>query len=127
MANVLTRRLLIKRPVNIFEYCSLTTVSSNHIIKNVFYHEHLKSYPAPNPKIYFDHAKTTLYLVQRNFLSSDKRDDNVKEKECKNEEKKLTLFQKFKQMYRDYWYVLVPVHLVTSAAWFGGFYYMAKR
>jgi len=29
-------------------------------------------------------------------------------------------------MYRDYWYVLVPVHLITSAAWFGGFYYLAK-
>lgn len=41
-------------------------------------------------------------------------------------EKKLTLYQKFKAMYRDYWYILVPVHLVTSAGWFGGFYYMAK-
>ncbi|PSN50629.1 hypothetical protein C0J52_15144 [Blattella germanica] len=41
-------------------------------------------------------------------------------------EEKLTLFQKFKQMYRDYWYVLVPVHLVTSLGWFAGFYYLAK-
>ena len=40
---------------------------------------------------------------------------------------KLSLFQKFKQMYRDYWYVLVPVHLITSLAWFGGFYYLAVR
>ncbi|KAF5287718.1 hypothetical protein FQA39_LY15738 [Lamprigera yunnana] len=39
---------------------------------------------------------------------------------------KPSLLQRFKQMYRDYWYVLVPVHLVTSAAWFGGFYYLAK-
>ncbi|KAJ9586936.1 hypothetical protein L9F63_019480 [Diploptera punctata] len=38
---------------------------------------------------------------------------------------KLSLFQKFKQMYRDYWYVLVPVHLITSLGWFGGFYYLA--
>lgn len=41
-------------------------------------------------------------------------------------EPKLSLFQRFKQMYRDYWYVLVPVHLVTSAAWFGSFYYLAS-
>lgn len=34
---------------------------------------------------------------------------------------------KFKQMYRDYWYVLVPVHVLTSVCWFGGFYYLAKR
>ncbi|KAF2903711.1 hypothetical protein ILUMI_02468 [Ignelater luminosus] len=39
---------------------------------------------------------------------------------------KKSLLQRFKEMYRDYWYVLVPVHLVTSAGWFGGFYYLAK-
>ncbi|XP_021922533.1 uncharacterized protein C18orf19 homolog A isoform X2 [Zootermopsis nevadensis] len=39
---------------------------------------------------------------------------------------KLSLLQRFKQMYRDYWYVLVPVHLITSLGWFGGFYYLAK-
>lgn len=40
---------------------------------------------------------------------------------------KLGLVAQFKQMYKDYWYVLVPVHLVTSAIWFGAFYYVAKR
>lgn len=43
------------------------------------------------------------------------------------EKKKLSLLQRFKEMYKKYWYVLVPVHLVTSAFWFGGFYYLAKR
>ncbi|CAG9784249.1 unnamed protein product [Diatraea saccharalis] len=42
------------------------------------------------------------------------------------EEKKPGLIQKFKQMYRDYWYVLVPVHMATSAIWFGGFYYAVR-
>lgn len=42
------------------------------------------------------------------------------------EEKKLTLLQKFKQMYRDYWYVLVPVHVATSIVWYGSFFYIAK-
>lgn len=40
---------------------------------------------------------------------------------------KLSLFQRFKAMYRDYWYVLLPVHVVTSVGWFVGFYYVAKR
>nr|XP_022903172.1 protein FAM210A-like isoform X1 [Onthophagus taurus]XP_022910468.1 protein FAM210A-like isoform X1 [Onthophagus taurus] len=53
--------------------------------------------------------------------SNEKKND----KEVLNQ-KKLGLFQKFKQMYRDYWYVLVPVHIVTSIGWFGSFYYMAK-
>lgn len=38
-------------------------------------------------------------------------------------EEKPGLIKKFKQMYRDYWYVLLPVHMVTSAMWYGGFYY----
>ncbi|XP_034828102.1 uncharacterized protein C18orf19 homolog A [Maniola hyperantus] len=38
-------------------------------------------------------------------------------------EKKPGLIQRFKQMYKDYWYVLLPVHMTTSAIWFGGFYY----
>ncbi|XP_054282860.1 uncharacterized protein C18orf19 homolog A-like isoform X1 [Macrosteles quadrilineatus] len=41
-------------------------------------------------------------------------------------ENKPSLYQRFKAMYRDYWYVLLPVHLVTSAGWFGGFYYLAS-
>ncbi|EEB15890.1 conserved hypothetical protein [Pediculus humanus corporis] len=28
-------------------------------------------------------------------------------------------------MYKEYWYVLIPVHLITSSIWFGGFYYLA--
>ncbi|KAJ8938382.1 hypothetical protein NQ314_011515 [Rhamnusium bicolor] len=44
----------------------------------------------------------------------------------KKKEKKQSVFQKFKIMYRDYWYVLLPVHIITSTAWFGGFYFMAK-
>lgn len=82
------------------------------------------------------------YMVQfvypfqcKHFSTSSQLDKNKDEKRKeesdhdteKDEVKNLTLFQKFKKMYRDYWYVLVPVHLVTSAAWFGSFYYMAKR
>ncbi|XP_058172837.1 uncharacterized protein C18orf19 homolog A [Anopheles ziemanni] len=36
---------------------------------------------------------------------------------------KLGLFARFKKMYKEYWYVLVPVHCLTSVMWFGGFYY----
>lgn len=42
-------------------------------------------------------------------------------------QKKPGLVQKFKEMYRDYWYVLLPVHLCTSAVWFGSFYYAVRR
>lgn len=42
-------------------------------------------------------------------------------------EKKQGLIQRFRQMYKDYWYVLLPVHLCTSAVWFGSFYYAVRR
>lgn len=41
-------------------------------------------------------------------------------------EEKLGLFKRFKKMWKDYWYVMIPVHLVTSAGWGGGFYLMCK-
>lgn len=32
----------------------------------------------------------------------------------------------FKKMFKDYWYVLVPVHVATSIVWYGSFYVMCK-
>lgn len=43
------------------------------------------------------------------------------------ETEKLGLFARFKKMYKEYWYVLLPVHCVTSACWLGGFYYVSIR
>ena len=40
---------------------------------------------------------------------------------------KPSLFQRFKQMYKEYWYVLIPVHCFTSVFWVGGFYFAVKR
>lgn len=37
------------------------------------------------------------------------------------------IIQRFKVMYRDYWYVLIPVHVATSIVWFGSFYYIVRR
>jgi len=44
----------------------------------------------------------------------------------KEEKKKEGIVPRFKQMAKDYWYVLIPVHVATSIVWFGGFYVMAK-
>ncbi|XP_047498704.1 uncharacterized protein C18orf19 homolog B-like isoform X1 [Penaeus chinensis] len=41
-------------------------------------------------------------------------------------EEKLSLVQKFKLMYKQYWYVLIPVHVVTSLVWYGSFFIAAK-
>ncbi|KAG8184247.1 hypothetical protein JTE90_019486 [Oedothorax gibbosus] len=43
------------------------------------------------------------------------------------QDQELSLFQRYKKMLREYWYILVPVHMATSAIWFGGFYYAATQ
>lgn len=63
-------------------------------------------------------SKQSFSILVKRFYSENKPEETP--------EKKLSLYQRFKHMYRDYWYVLVPVHLVTSAGWFGCFYYLAK-
>ncbi|CAL1610461.1 unnamed protein product [Knipowitschia caucasica] len=37
------------------------------------------------------------------------------------------LFQRFKKTFKQYGKVMIPVHLVTSSAWFGTFYYAAMK
>lgn len=39
--------------------------------------------------------------------------------------KKPGIIAQFKDLYKRYWYVMVPVHLVTSSLWLGGFYYLS--
>lgn len=57
--------------------------------------------------------------------SVEKKDETTPVCPPELEEPKLGLFARFKKMYKEYWYVLVPVHCVTSVFWFGGFYYAA--
>lgn len=36
------------------------------------------------------------------------------------------IFQRFKIMAKNYWYIVLPVHIVTSTVWFGSFYFIAS-
>ncbi|GAB6025807.1 hypothetical protein CHUAL_011784 [Chamberlinius hualienensis] len=66
-------------------------------------------------------------MTARNYSTTGNEGKKLEEKPllATQEEPKLSLFQKFKKMYKEYWYVLIPVHCVTSAFWFGSFYYLA--
>lgn len=50
-----------------------------------------------------------------------------KNEDAPQAEEKLSLTGKFKKMYKEYWYVLLPVHVFTSTFWFCGFYYLSTR
>lgn len=40
---------------------------------------------------------------------------------------KQSIFQRMKQMTKDYWHILIPVHVVTSIGWISIFYTAAKK
>ncbi len=72
-------------------------------------------------------ASTSTWLppsTSRTF-STEKRRDKEEANELKRMEGE-SLAKYFKRLTRDYWYVLVPVHLATSAVWMGAFYLMIK-
>ncbi|CAK1550108.1 unnamed protein product [Leptosia nina] len=66
-----------------------------------------------------------LCSIRLRLCSTQSGNDNTKSSQP-DDQKKPGLIQRFKQMYRDYWYVLVPVHMATSAVWLGGFYYAVR-
>lgn len=58
--------------------------------------------------------------------SKTAQEDAVIDEKEPTEEKPLSLFQRYKKMAKEYWYVLIPVHVVTSTVWFGMFFYASK-
>lgn len=44
-----------------------------------------------------------------------------------SDEKKLSVFQRFKTVYKEHGKTLLAVHFVTSIVWYGGFYLAARR
>jgi hypothetical protein len=61
---------------------------------------------------------------------NNKKTDEIEQQKESNEivldDKKLGIVGRFKKMAKEYWYVLIPVHVVTSMCWLGGFYYASK-
>lgn len=117
---ILRRLCLLGRGATFRQISSFEAVACTPLL--IFQHNPQK-YKVPSkrflyPQFHLDTPKCCIRYYSKKIDSGD---------ESKEKEKKLSIFKRFKQLYRDYWYVLVPVHLVTSAGWFGGFYYLAKR
>lgn len=84
-----------------------------------------------NSALFFKYSNILDQKVEKNEV--EKASDEAKSLEPDvvfselEEGKKLGLFARFKKMAKDYWYVLIPVHVATSAVWLGAFYYTSKR
>ncbi|XP_067930360.1 uncharacterized protein C18orf19 homolog A-like [Watersipora subatra] len=64
----------------------------------------------------------TFFTSSRLAFSSDTKQS----KDEPQDEKGLTVFQRFTQVYKEYGKTLIAVHCVTSLLWYGGFYLVAQ-
>lgn len=62
-------------------------------------------------------------LQRRGFSDKSNKNDDMLD----GDEKNLTVFQRFKRVYKEHGKTLIAVHIVTSIAWYGAFYLIAKR
>ncbi|XP_076240688.1 protein FAM210A-like isoform X2 [Calliopsis andreniformis] len=76
------------------------------------------------------HELPIKYNVSRNDIpvakycdSKQSRSDNL----SAEPQKKVSVFVKMKQMTKDYWHILVPVHIITSLGWVAIFYLTIKN
>lgn len=74
---------------------------------------------------FFRYSNLSGQKVDDKPIQDDKKSENVLESLEQGE--KLGLFARFKKMGKDYWYVLIPVHVVTSLGWLGAGYYTSVR
>ncbi|XP_037938319.1 protein FAM210A-like [Teleopsis dalmanni] len=76
--------------------------------------------------IFWQSQTTSRQYGKKSPQFTSKEDAKAIEDDLFGETSKLGLFARFKLMYKKYWYVLIPVHIVTSIGWFGSFYYLSK-
>ncbi|XP_042879219.1 protein FAM210A-like isoform X2 [Penaeus japonicus] len=81
--------------------------------------------PPSSPSTQTDENHNESKSAKVRIEEEERTEIKVKTGEEKKEEK-LSLVQKFKLMYKQYWYVLIPVHVVTSIVWYGSFFIAAK-
>ncbi|XP_020951677.1 LOW QUALITY PROTEIN: protein FAM210A [Sus scrofa] len=83
----------------------------------------------PQPGV-LHHKQREHKLLPKRVLSSSAMSPGTpskKEEPDPLQDRSISLYQRFKKTFRQYGKVLIPVHLITSAVWFGTFYYAAIK
>lgn len=71
-----------------------------------------KDYARSNVNIYMSRCYNSAPPPSQPVTNDDSESQNI--------------FQRFKTIGKKYWYIVLPVHLVTSTVWFGSFYFIAS-
>lgn len=67
--------------------------------------------------------KNVITLAHYSDIKQSSEDDCQKSQT----QQKVSVFQKMKQMTKDYWHVLIPVHIITSIGWVAIFYLAVRK
>ena len=73
------------------------------------------------------HVSRQTGLKAQNAESNDQNKVNESQVSFDEELARLSVYQRYKKLFKEYWYVLVPVHIVTSVIWFGTCYLIVQR
>uniref|UniRef100_A0A915IQ81 DUF1279 domain-containing protein n=1 Tax=Romanomermis culicivorax TaxID=13658 RepID=A0A915IQ81_ROMCU len=80
------------------------------------------SLPPPSPTNPLNKKEGT---TAENGKNNFQQPTNGKSTTDGNDSGKLSIFKRFKILWKKYWYILIPVHLITSTVWLGCFYYLS--
>lgn len=126
----MTARRVLKFTFNNLSRQSFSKISTSNVIFSRYLASSLLN-NCPRKNIEASYTHQHQLCTQRHLGDKPKKEKTAEqlkiEKDIFEETSNLGLFARFKLMYKKYWYVLIPVHCVTSIGWLGGFYYMSKR
>lgn len=88
-----------------------------------YYHIGLVNHISACRKLKQDVNKSGFTLAYYSDSKQSPRDDHQKSQAAQ----KVSIFQRMKQMTKDYWHVLIPVHIVTSIGWVAIFYTAVRK
>jgi len=97
---------------------------NNYLSSFLLFKSNLKPF---QPRNYFSTTQRSQRLDQ---IHKNGSKEKTPSKEAINEWQQLremSLFKRFKVMFKKYWYISIPVHCVTSGLSFGLFYLIAQR
>ncbi|CAK9295708.1 unnamed protein product [Gordionus sp. m RMFG-2023] len=116
-----TRKLIISNYTSKFSFDQALTCSPLNARYSNYkcFHSILPRYPS---LILYDTTFKKNNNSKNELISLKPREPEIPNENDKN----LPLWQRFKIMMKKYWYVLIPVHAITTAFWLTSFWYAAK-
>ncbi|KAL6263365.1 hypothetical protein P5V15_006160 [Pogonomyrmex californicus] len=92
-----------------YHRCTAASYNSLGLVNNIFVYQ----------KLLRQNVKNDVTLA---YYSDIKQSSDSDCEKPQTEQKKVSVFQKMKQMTKDYWHILIPVHVITSIGWVAIFY-----